>query len=228
MGGNGAKSSLRSNSKGYEQKHFGQRNIKISDRFYESDVDSKRRSEYMEGLEELSKDFDMFKTTELNVEIEKMKSTWIGYSTSGKLAINEDVITGKSSYSKGNGSLAWHSAHELAHQIQDRIIERAMIKGEYANVSKFHGDRKNGSVTIKKILVDANKKANKIEGVNKTVYDRLQSISSYANPKNKYTGSTWREGHSEAIGKYIQSHRSSSDTFGRLVYEETLRRYNNG
>ena len=75
-------------------------------------------------------------------------------------------------------------------------------------------------------MLDANKKANKIEGTNKTVYDRLQGISDYANPKNKWAHSDWREAHSEAIGKFIQGHKNSSDVFGRLVYEGTLSKYN--
>lgn len=182
----------------------------------------------MQGLVELSNDFDLFKTTQLNVGVEKMKSSWVGYSDRGKLAISEEYITGRQQYTKGNGSLAWHSAHELAHQIQDRIIQRAMVKGEYKDGSKLRGDVQRGTGKIKSILLEANKQANKIEGVNKTIYERLQAVSNYANPKNTYMGSTWREGHSEVIGKYIQSNRSKSDTFGRLVYEETLRRYKNG
>lgn len=107
-------------------------------------------------------------------------------------------------------------------------MARANSAKEYKKSNDYWNDRKKGTKLIKSILVDANKKANEIEGVKKTVYERLQSVSSYANPKNTFLGSSWREGHSEVMGKYIQSHKSSSDIFGKLVYNETLRRFKNG
>ena len=227
MGGRGASSGLGgSGSKESQQKHFKDRNILIGDSFYKDSVDSRLRSEYLEGLDEISKDFDMFKVSELSVEVGRTDHGIVGYSTTkGKLVVGEDAINGRIPYSKGNGSLSWHSAHEYAHQIQDRIIERAAIRGEYKDAHRAFSDRRNGTVTIKKILLDANAKANKIEGVKKSVYDRLQGISSYANPKNKWAHSNWREAHSEAMGKYIQGHKSGSDVFGRLVYEGTLNKY---
>lgn len=211
-----------------DRKTLEKRNIVISDRFFYPDVNETLREQYFEGLMEISKDFPI---DSLTVEIGKTKKDVVGYSTfyfdngtkKGKIVISEDFITGKESYHKG--SLAWHSAHEYAHQIQDALMSKAWKRGDYPNLKKFMTDTSNGTTVSKSILLDANKKANKIEGVNKTVYERLQSISDYANPKNKWAKSTWREGHSETIGKYVHNKKNKSDVFGRIVYEETLRRY---
>ena len=67
--------------------------------------------------------------------------------------------------------------------------------------------------------------ANKIDGTKGGVYDRLEAINRNANPKNKRIGSNWREAHSETIGKYIQSGKSPSDTFGRILYNMTLQEF---
>ena len=203
---------------------LGKRNIKVSDSFYEESVNPTLREQYFEGLEELAKDFPL---DNLEIDIKKINKDTVGYSQGGRLIVGKDYIEGKETYGKGNGSLSWHSAHEYAHQIQNRMMIKAWKDGKYPDIRKFQNDVKSGTTISKSILLDANAKANKIEGVNKTVYERLQSISNYANPKNKWMQSTWREGHSEAIGKYIQSKKSKSDVFGRLVYEETLRRYKN-
>ena len=170
----------------------------------------------------MSKDF---KLDNLEIKVGNTGKDTVGYSNGQTLVVGKDFIEGKISYGKGNGSLSWHSAHEYAHQIQNKLMIKAWKNGEYPNINKFRTDVRSGTTISKSILLDANQKANKIEGVNKTVYERLQSISNYANPKNKWAKATWREGHSETMGKYIQSKKDKSDVFGRLVYEETLRRY---
>lgn len=205
-----------------DAKILAKRNIKVSDSFFEPSVNPTLRAQYFEGLKELSKDFPL---DSLEIDIYKISRDTVGYSRGGRLIVGKDYIEGKEVYGKGNGSLSWHSAHEYAHQIQNRLMIKAYKNGEYPSIDKFRTDVNSGTTISKSILLDANAKANKIEGVNKTVYERLQSISNYANPKNKWAKATWREGHSETMGKYIQSKRDKSDVFGRLVYEETLRRY---
>ena len=180
------------------------------------------RSQYFEGIKDLSKDFPL---DSLDIMVGKTGKDTVGYSDGKTLVVNKAFMEGAEVYGKGNGSLSWHSAHEYAHQIQNKLMIKAWKNGEYPNINKLRTDVRSGTTISKSILLDANQKANKIEGVNKTVYERLQNISNYANPKNKWAKATWREGHSETIGKYIQNKKNKSDIFGRLVYEETLRRY---
>ncbi len=208
------------------QNHFSSKDIYVDGDFFDDTVDSKIRSDYLDGLDMMSDDFKLSRPISIKKDYLNDDGN-VGYSkgdtNGGQMVINHKYISGELPYSKGNGEISWHSAHEYAHQIQYEMIMKNINNHVYQNWSDPYSDINTGKITFKKMIMEAHKQAKKIDHSKGTIYDRLESINPYANPKNR--GSSWREAHSEAIGKYIQSKKNPSDTFGRILYNMTLQEY---
>lgn len=164
------------------------------------------------------------------VKTETLQSdTNVGFTDRNKKVIttNKTFLDGTIAYTKGNGKLSWHTAHEYMHLVQYQIMMKEWTGGYYSTITKARNDFNRGTGIWKGLLIKCNNKANKLEGTKKTIYERLNSISLYANPKNTFINpqKSWLEGHCETVGRYIQSGKDSNDIFGKLVYDETIRRF---
>ena len=148
-------------SKEYIQNHFASKGIIVDDSMFDSKIDSKIRSDYFNGIDTISDDFELEKGFTITHE-DIVKKTGragakyiVGYSNydDGKLVINDPWAEGRYKYGKGNGDLSWHSAHEYSHQIQSQMMKKKDNAGGYASRYDYVDDINEGIFTFKPMIM---------------------------------------------------------------------------